>query len=147
MNVAHVTQVKNINIVVVLYNKKNNTDIHETNKIVPIKNFLLFETFSNKILKLLLCKDRLLLVSIFDEKPLSLPIWRNLFFLCKIISSLLKFSKYSKFCLRDLLTFSKVFSLSLWAPPIGSSIISSTIFNSNNSFDVSLLPLLLLKFF
>ena len=74
MNVAHVTQVKNINIVVVLYNKKNNTDIHVTNKIVPIKNFLLFETFSNKILKLLLCKDRLLLVSIFDEKPLSLPI-------------------------------------------------------------------------
>ena len=74
MNVAHVTQVKNINIVVVLYNKKNNTDIHETNKIVPIKNFLLFETFSNKMLKLLLCKDRLLLVSMFDEKPLSLPI-------------------------------------------------------------------------
>ena len=74
MNVAHVTQEKNINIVVVLYNKKNKTDINEINKILPIKNFLFFETFSNKILKLLLCKDRLLLVSKFNEKPLSLPI-------------------------------------------------------------------------
>ena len=60
---------------------------------------------------------------------------KNLFFLCSKISSLSIFKKKSKFFLIEFLTFSKIKSFSLWAPPNGSEIISSIIFNSKRSLE------------
>ena len=45
--------------------------------------------------------------------------------------------KYSKFFINEFLTFSKTKSLSLWAPPTGSGIISSMISRLNKSFEES----------
>ena len=68
-------------------------------------------------------------------KPLFLPIFKNLFFLSFKISSEESSLKYSKFLDIDIPIFFNIKSLSLWAPPNGSEIISSIILSFSKSLD------------
>ena len=79
----------------------------------------------------MLCKSDDLL------KPWSLPICKNFDFLWSYISSLLKFSKFLRFLIIECFISAAILSGSLCAPPKGSGMISSIIFNFKRSFAVS----------